>query len=165
MASKPEPASAQTMSGGQWPDGFVDFYRRHFDAAVRVAGALVGRPDIAQEITQDAFVALARRWEDVDSPYGYLRRCIVNAAHDYRDRSSRHRRLVASQRPETVDPPEVAELDRLLDGLRPRRKAALALRFLEDLDYAEIAQILECRPTTARSLVHRGLKDLRRKMS
>lgn len=165
MAPQPEPASTKGLLGDGWPDGFVDFYRRHFEAATRVAGALVGRSDIAQEITQDAFVALARRWHDVDRPYGYLRRCIVNAAHNHQTRRRRHRVLIASQRPETVDPPEVAEIDRLLDGLKPRRQAALVLRFLEDLDYDEIAEILDCRPATARSLVHRGLSDLRRRMS
>lgn len=51
----------------------------------------------------------------------------------------------------------MAELNRL----SPRRRAALVLRYYDDLDDAAIAKILECREATVRSLVHRGLIQLR----
>jgi RNA polymerase sigma factor (sigma-70 family) len=46
--------------------------------------------------------------------------------------------------------------------LQPRRRTALVLRYYEDLPIGEIARLLECRPGTVSSLLHRGLADLRK---
>jgi RNA polymerase sigma factor (sigma-70 family) len=53
------------------------------------------------------------------------------------------------------------QVARLLVGLPARQQAALALRFLEDCTYSEVAGALGCRESTARSLVKRGLAALR----
>jgi RNA polymerase sigma factor (sigma-70 family) len=45
--------------------------------------------------------------------------------------------------------------------LPPRQRAALVLRFYEDLSERQIAEILRCRPGTVKSLVSRGLSRLR----
>jgi RNA polymerase sigma factor (sigma-70 family) len=50
---------------------------------------------------------------------------------------------------------------RLLAGLPARQRAAVALRFYDDLAFAEIATILDCPESTARSYVHRALERLR----
>ena len=50
---------------------------------------------------------------------------------------------------------------RLLAGLPARQRAAVALRFYDDLAFAEIAMILDCPESTARSYVHRALERLR----
>ena len=55
---------------------------------------------------------------------------------------------------------EVPELDETWDVLRrlpPRQRAAVVLRFYEDLSEAAIAELLGCRPGTVKSLIHRGL--------
>lgn len=153
-------------SAQRWPEDFLDFYRRHFDGLVRTAGALLGRSDIAQEVAQDALLKLAKVWDDVEAPYGYVRRSVVNASYDQLRRRRRQRRLVI-EADECVDQgrdpaPDITAIELALRQLSPRRQAALALRFYEDLDYEEIALLMECRPATARSLVHRGLADLRR---
>ena len=62
--------------------------------------------------------------------------------------------------------PEASSLDarELLDAvekLRYRERAALVLRFYEDLPDAEIAALLGCRVGTVASLVHRALARLR----
>ncbi|MDQ7994068.1 MAG: sigma factor-like helix-turn-helix DNA-binding protein, partial [Propionicimonas sp.] len=44
------------------------------------------------------------------------------------------------------------------------QRAALVLRFYEDLGFAEIARVLDCAEPTARSLVHRALVDLRTRL-
>lgn len=148
------------------PAPFEDFYRRHLDGLTRFAGALVGRTDVAEELVQDAFIGLGRSWDTVDAPYGYVRRSVINGAYDHLRKERRRRRFLARQRPELLSGgPEIDEtLDRLAT-LSPRRQAALVLRFYEDLDYDEIASLLECENATARSLVHRGLEDLRKKLA
>ncbi len=61
-------------------------------------------------------------------------------------------------------PPDLDEMWQLLDGLSERRRVALVLRYYEDLSFSEIARLMDCGENTARSLVHRGLKSLRRKL-
>jgi RNA polymerase sigma factor (sigma-70 family) len=52
----------------------------------------------------------------------------------------------------------------VLQRLPDRQRAAVVLRFYEDLPDAEIAQILGCRLPTVRTAVHRGLAALREEM-
>jgi len=61
--------------------------------------------------------------------------------------------------------PEVSDTDemwRACLALPRQQRVALALRFYEDLSFAQIAAILDCAEPTARSHVHRGLASLRR---
>ena len=53
---------------------------------------------------------------------------------------------------------------RLLAGLPARQRAAVALRFYDDLAFAEIATVLDCPESTARSYVHRALERLRNQL-
>jgi RNA polymerase sigma factor (sigma-70 family) len=69
---------------------------------------------------------------------------------------------VAPPPPRLVEPaPELDELWTVLAGLPERRRAALVLRYYEDLPIDEIARLLDCRPGTVSSLLNRGLADLR----
>lgn len=52
-----------------------------------------------------------------------------------------------------------------LAQLDPRRRAAVVLRFYEDLPDGEIAVLLGCRPATVRTLIHRAMRDLRRELT
>ncbi|HXF56459.1 MAG TPA: sigma factor-like helix-turn-helix DNA-binding protein [Actinomycetota bacterium] len=46
-------------------------------------------------------------------------------------------------------------------GLPPRQRAALVLRFYEDLSERDTADVMRCRPGTVKALVARGLEALR----
>ena len=59
-------------------------------------------------------------------------------------------------------PAEADELFDALAALPSRQRAALVLRFYEDLSEADIAVALGCRPGTVKSLLHRGLAELRK---
>jgi RNA polymerase sigma factor (sigma-70 family) len=61
-------------------------------------------------------------------------------------------------------PRELVEFRDLLLGLPVRQRAAVVLRYFCDLGDADIAELLSCRPATVRSLVHRGLANLREVM-
>jgi RNA polymerase sigma factor (sigma-70 family) len=50
----------------------------------------------------------------------------------------------------------------VLAELPDRMRAAIVLRFYEDLPDAQIAELLDCAPATVRSLIHRGLARLRK---
>src|SRR5438309_10987 len=71
---------------------FSEFYELQYRQSVRLAMAVTGRWDIAEELTQDAFVALHGRWARVsqyESPETWLRRVVLN-----RSRSALRRRAV-----------------------------------------------------------------------
>jgi DNA-directed RNA polymerase specialized sigma24 family protein len=65
------------------PAGFVDLYQRTWWPMLRVAAALVDDRGSAEDVVQDAFTALYRRWADMRDPAaaaGYLRTSVVNGA-------------------------------------------------------------------------------------
>lgn len=53
----------------------------------------------------------------------------------------------------------------LLDDLTPRQREAIYLRYMQEMDYEEIAELLKMDSNSARRLVHRGIKALREKVS
>ena len=65
---------------------------------------------------------------------------------------------------EPVLPPEIDEMWVLVQRLSPRRRVALVLRYYADLPIEDIAEMMDCRPATVKSLIHRGLETLRRKL-
>lgn len=143
------------------PAAFADFYRDHFADAARLAFLLTGSLDVAQDLTQDVFVRLHRRWSKVLEPRAYLRRAVVNACHSYHRRRFLERRRSHSDVGSTV----LLGADELSDALARlpyRQRAALVLRFYRDLPDDEIGAVLGCRRSTVRSLVHRGLQELRK---
>ena len=150
----PEASAAAGMS-------YEDCYRVEFRSLVRLAFLLTGSAETAQDVVQDAFVRLHRRWASVDQPAAYVRRSVVNGCNSHH----RHVRLERTRRP---DPRVVAvdlDADELTDALAAlphRQRAALVLRFYLDLPDAEAAQVLGCRVGTVGSLVHRGLAQLRK---
>lgn len=141
--------------------GLADLFRRRYDDMVRVATLLVGSVAIAEELVQDAFVRVHQRWDRVEGEGdGYLYRAVVNACRSHH----RRRGVERAFRPDPRPPDRLPEPDGVLphlDRLSPRRRAALVLRYYADLPDEEIAAVLACRPATVRSLVHRGLAQLR----
>jgi RNA polymerase sigma-70 factor (sigma-E family) len=148
-------------------------YLGHWDQLVRLSVLLVRDQGQAEEIVQDAFVELHRRWSRLEEPnraLPYLRQTVVN-----RSRSAlRHRRVVqrhlARQHGEETTPgadePVLADTHRkaVLDALQqlPRRqREVLALRYYLDLSEAEIAQTLGVSKGSVKSHASRGAAALR----
>lgn len=63
---RPEPGG-----GGS---SFVDFYRAEYPGIVRLAHALTGDPETAEDVSQEAFARILERMDDLEKPAGYLRR-------------------------------------------------------------------------------------------
>jgi len=139
-------------------------------ASVRLAFLLTGDRALAEDIAQDAFVRVVGRLGHLRDPGAfdaYLRRAIVNLAKNHHRRKAIERRFLSrSAPPEAVPPPERQVVDRhaivaALGRLSERQRAAIVLRYYEDLSEDAIAEILRCRPATVRSLVARGVQSLR----
>jgi RNA polymerase sigma-70 factor (sigma-E family) len=148
-----------------------ELYVRHADAAVRLAYLITGDRAVAEDLVQDAFIRLAGRLVHLRDPGAfdaYLRKTVVNLAHSHFRRKRVERtyleRAGAAGRTNVAHDASVEdreELWRALQRLSQRQRAAIVLRFYEDLSESQVADILRCRPGTVKSLVSRGLDILR----
>ena len=132
---------------------------------VRLAALLVGSHVIAEEIVQDSFATLGERWDQLENPGGYLRSTVVNGCRMALRRRATERRHAGDTTTRIDAPTELVELRDALDRLSERERAVVVLRYFVDLPDREIAELLGCRPTTVRSLVHRSLRKLRKELS
>jgi RNA polymerase sigma factor (sigma-70 family) len=142
-------------------------YLQHCQSLVRLALLLTGSRADAPDLVHAALIKVARRLTTLDATpenlLAYVRRSIVNECRGW------HRHRVVEQRHARFDPrislpPELDEIWSALAELPERRRAALVLRFYHDLSIEQVADALDCRPGTAKSLIHRGLESLRKEM-
>jgi RNA polymerase sigma-70 factor (sigma-E family) len=145
----------------------ADFVAEQGTALTRFAYLLCGDRALADDLVQDTYLALYRRFGEtlsVAAPVAYARRVIVNA-HISRGRARAAHEIVRAELPDTAtDPHDESDQDamwRLLATLPARQRAVLVLRFYADLPEAEIAAALGCRPGTVRSLATRAFAALR----
>lgn len=152
---------------------FDEFAREELPGLVRFAAVLTSDRELAQDVVQDALVRAHQRWRRVaaaDRPDLYLRKMVVNGYLSWRRRWYQRSVRAASDVTgfaETAAPDHadrIADADRLvqlLAALSRAQRAAIVLRFYEDLDDGEIAEILGCATGTVRSHISRGLSALR----
>ena len=161
---------------------FEDFVREQTPGLLRSAYLLTRSMPVAEDLVQDTLLRLYGKWDKVqaaDVPLAYVRRALVNGFLNDKRRPSRRESVIETV-PEsgpdgmlvfgsTADPhygfsDQLADRDQLwqLMGTLPdRQRAALVLRFFHDLSDEQIAQHLDARVGTVRSLVSRGLAALR----
>jgi RNA polymerase sigma-70 factor (sigma-E family) len=163
---KAREGQAAKVEGGR----LGELYLRHAGDATRLAYLLTGDRALAEDLVQDAFVKLAGRLAHLRDPaafHSYLRRTVVNLANSHFRRKRVERthlqRMQGAVRREAwpADPETREDLWKELQNLSSRQRAAIVLRFYEDLSEQRVAEILNCRPGTVKSLVSRGLETLR----
>lgn len=140
---------------------FRELYQARYVAMVKLATLLVGRFDLAEDAVQDAFADVYRRWNDLDSPGGYLRVAVVNRCRD-RQRRDRRDRSTPVAAMSVVDAPN--ELADAVAALPDRQRMAVVLRFYEDMTVDEIATAMGTRPGTVKSWLSRAMAKLRREV-
>ena len=134
------------------------------DALERLAFLLGAGHEGAQDAVQAVFADAVERWDIVDDSGAYLRRAVVNRVSDSHRRTARWRRLPRA-REQISELPEIDETWRLIQSLPPVQREVLVLRFYEDLEPAEIAEVVGRNPATVRSDLRRGLERLRRRLA
>jgi RNA polymerase sigma-70 factor (sigma-E family) len=157
-------------------EALEQLYAVHWRSLVRLAVLLVRDQGVAEDVVQDAFVAVHGRWRrlhDPDRALAYLRQAVVNGSRS----TLRHRAVVA--RHAARDETRPADLDtpgsdarvladerrrRVLEALAtlPRRqREVLALRYYAGLSEAEIAEALGISRGSVKSHASRGAAALR----
>ena len=148
----------------------AELYLRHAGEAIRLAYMLTGDRLLAEDLVQDAFVKLAGRLVHLRDPGAfdaYLRRTVVNLANSHFRRKRVERAYLsrtAGEQQVVWNAPDTDRRDELwqeLQRLPARQRTAIVLRIYEDLPEQRVAEILGCRPGTVRSLLSRGLAELR----
>jgi RNA polymerase sigma-70 factor (sigma-E family) len=133
----------------------------------RFAYLLCGDRGLAEDLVQDAFMALYRRFGErlpLDAPVAYARRAIVNGHISHTRRRSASALVFGEVPDRGVEEGGSVEQDamwRVLAILPDRQRAVLVLRYYLDLSDADIAAALGCRAGTVRSLAARAFAALR----
>jgi RNA polymerase sigma-70 factor (sigma-E family) len=167
------PRSLDRAQGGPAPRSLTALYERHASQLARLAYLITGDPEVAEDLCQEAFARAFVRLVHLrraEASHAYLRRTVINLALKQRQRAKREREHLSelARLPgESFTDPDIALREQLwtaLQRLPHRQRAALVLRFYEDLSEREIARILGCRRGTVKSLVHRALIGMRTEM-
>ena len=161
------------------PDGdpriqFDAFYEAHHRDLARLAYLLSGDPDMANDLTAEAFTQAWKRWDQVcrsDAPLAYVRRIVVNlAASGVRKlvRERRGWRLLGATWSERADGPDLeagADVRAALARLPVRKRACVILRHYYGLSEQETAATLGISVGTVKSQTSRGVAELAAQLS
>jgi len=166
-------AEQHTATGPEWnaDRAVTELYSEHYRALVRLAAMLVRDTQTAEEVVQDAFVAMHGGWQrlrDNDKALAYLRQAVVN-----RSRSVLRHRAVIDKNMQKA-PPDMPSAEHgalvllerhaviaALRALPERQREAIVLRYYADLSEAEIAASMGISRGAVKSHTFRGMTALR----
>lgn len=147
---------------------FEGFLRESLPGLARYAHVLAGNRHAAEDLLQDTLVKAAGAWSRIEqdgNPVAYVKTIMVRTHVSW---WRRHRPTsvitddVRSNDAALATVEDRDQLRRALSTLPPLQRAVLVLTFFDDAEDAEIAEQLQRRPATVRSLRHRGLLSLRK---
>jgi RNA polymerase sigma-70 factor, ECF subfamily len=155
---------------------FAQLYDRYAERIYRHVSYRVGRPEDAEDVTQQVFLQAWRalgRYKQTETPFVAW---LMTIAHNAVVSFYRRARSAASLEAEGVDPPAPSEaglaaaearvdherVRRAMRQLRPELQQVLAMRFLEDLPSRDVASALGTTEGNVRIMQHRALLALRK---
>jgi RNA polymerase sigma-70 factor (sigma-E family) len=169
--------SPSMSSSSTWDadEAVTSLYAAHYRSLVRMAALLLRDADEAEEVVQDAFVAMHDAWRrlrDADRALAYLRQSVVNRARSaLRRRAVRERHATAPAREPLRHLPSAEsealraeERRAIIDALRTlpeRQREAIVLRYYADLSEADTASAMGVSRGAVKSHTSRGMAALR----
>jgi RNA polymerase sigma-70 factor (sigma-E family) len=158
---------------------FDRFAAETADMLLRTGYLMTGNAKDAEDLVQETFLRVARRWHRVRSmehPAGYARRVLINQVLHDADRRSRHSAELAGDGTamDAADDnaaralrevEDLAEFRSVLEELPTRQRTVLVLRYWADLPVAEVADILGCSQATVTSTASRAAARLAASLS
>jgi RNA polymerase sigma-70 factor (sigma-E family) len=168
----PGPAGLRCDAGDSAEAAVEALYQATALELIRLAYLMVGDRASAEDVVQEAFCGLYRRWdrlEHADNALYYLRASVLNGCRSVLRHRAVRRRILA-------DPPAVSaeavvlggeereEVVRAVARLPHRQRQVLVLRFYSGLSYEQISRVMGIGQSTVRSTAHRALEALGRAM-
>ena len=147
---------------------FEETYRRRFGAVFRFAIHCVGKRELAEDLTSEAFLELYRNWDKIDQRRlpGWLIAVVKNRAVDHWRRASREE--LYGEAPVEARTEFDLRLGIFLEeneALKPPHRACLILRYVHGMSREEIAQRLGMTGNQVKSYLQYGLQLLREELS
>lgn len=145
---------------------FDDFFRGAFPAVARAMGLTVRDFELGQDVAQEAFTKLFRKWDTIESEAhaaNFVYRVALNLARSHWRREAVRRRsggLPTEVRPANGSPDDRLTLLEALAGLSGRQRACVALVDYVGFDSSEAGRVLGMRPSTVRVHLTRGRRLL-----
>ena len=150
-------------------------YQAHAVAMIRIALLMLGDRGAAEDVVQDAFFGIYRRWHRLNEPEkaeAYLRSAVLNGCRDALKRRSRRNRRDWVAAVDLGEPPSAEAMAlisedrrRILAGLRRlpvRQREALVCRYYLELSEAETALAMDASRGTVKSSTSRAITALGR---
>ncbi len=164
---EPTPPAAVVVT-----EGFDDFYRREFPRLVALAASVGAGPGVAEDLAQDALIKAHRNWTKIsqyDNPGTWVRRVTINLATSSARRRASEMKAKLKMRNSasltlTLTSAEHEPIWAAVATLPAQQRAAIALHYLEDRPVAQIAEILDCSPSTAKVHLHKARTSLAAKL-
>jgi RNA polymerase sigma factor (sigma-70 family) len=162
----------QDFTQNQSQIAFLRLVERYSDLVFAAARRQIADPGTAEDITQAAFLLLARKSASVkpDRLPAWLltttRLCAKQAIRT-RTRRTHHEQEAAMTKPETISPAEISDplltatLDEAMSRLPSRVCTAIAMRHLQNRSVNDVAAIIGVSPDAAQKILSRGLAKLR----
>ena len=126
-----------------------------------------GDTDLAEDLTQETLLRVWKHWQSVsemERPDRWALRVAFNLVKS-RWRRRRIERAIdaarAVEEPRRVDPTDVIVVRAAVARLPPRQRAAVVVRYFNDLSVADAAMVLGCAEGTVRALTHQAVANLR----
>jgi RNA polymerase sigma-70 factor (sigma-E family) len=151
---------------------FREFVAARSASLFRTALLMVGDHQLAQDLLQESLIKTYVAWprlRDEGNAEAYARRVVVTTSTSWRRRRSFHERPA-----EVLPDPVVADGADLIASqvdlwvqlrtLPPRQRAAVVLRFCEDLSEAQTAELMGCSVGSVKRHASHGLAKLRERM-
>jgi RNA polymerase sigma-70 factor (sigma-E family) len=147
-------------------------YRAHALGLVRLAVLMVGDRQTAEDVVQEAFLALYRRWSTLKDPgraLTYVRSSVLNGCRMVHRANSRHQGITLAAPDDAESAEETAllgeasrEVLTALSRLPARQREAVVLRYYLDMTEDQAAQAMRVSRGTVKSATSRGLSALGR---
>jgi RNA polymerase sigma-70 factor (ECF subfamily) len=154
-------------------DAFADLIKRYERPLRYFIDGLLGNPEVAEDIFQETWLAVIGRISSLkkaDAFPAWLYRIARNKVYQQLRRTRQLSRLSDNVAvPNHIDddvfsPEDAAKVHQCLRALQPEHKEVLMLRFLEQMSYQHIAEVLNCSSGTVKSRIHYAKLALKREM-
>ena len=149
----------------------TELYQAHALGLLRLAVIMLGERQAAEDVIQDAFLGLFRRWDalhDHERALAYVRSSVFNGCRTVMRKRARSRQFmladpdVESAETRVVLGEEHREVLAALRRLPDRQREAVALRYCLDMPVGDVARAMGVTEGTVKSATSRGIAALGR---